>query len=636
MAPTDDLTANPADNPADVRARDGRGQNRPGQDGPARDGSGPDRREQDRSGQGARPRGTRARDGSRARAEGSADAGPPAWLRCPGCAQLIYHKHFRRTLGVCPGCGRHTRLSAPERLDQLLDAGSATPLEAPPHVHDPLGFQDLRPYPERLAEARAGTGLHEAVLGARGTVLGQPLVTAVMDFRFLGGSLGSGAGALITAAARTSLAERVPLLLVTASGGARMQEGALSLMQMAKTSQALGELDEAGVLTLSLVTDPTYGGVAASFASLPDVILAEPGARLGFAGPRVIEQTTGQQLPEGFQTAEFLLDHGMVDDVVPRSALRPALARLLAAGPGGGPRETALSPAPPSSSPVLRDPEEVPVREPVRAVRLARHPERPTVLDYADRLLEDFHELHGDRLAEDCPAVTGGPGSLAGRPVMLIGHHKGGPALAQRKRHRFGMATPAGYRKAARLMRMAAKLGLPVVTLIDTPGASPGADCEKGGQAVAIAENLRLMSRLPVPVVAVVTGEGGSGGALALGVADRVLVSVNGIYSVISPEGCAAILWKEPEAAPAAAAALRLDARELLRLGIVDGVVPEPEGGAHRDHGAAAARLGTALHEALAELAGLPSERLLRERRDRFHRFGAVAAPLTEPGRGTP
>lgn len=551
----------------------------------------------------------------------------PDWVRCERCAVLVYGKRFARALRVCPECGAHGRLTATQRLEQLLDPGSAAPLSDVRPPHDPLDFTDTRPYADRLRQARAETDLAEAVVCVQGAIEDRPLVVAAMDFRFLGGSLGCGVGAHITEAAHTSLRLGLPLLLVSASGGARMQEGALSLMQMAKTSQAIAELDEAGVLVVSLVTDPTYGGVAASYATLADVILAEPGARLGFAGPRVIEQTTGQRLPEGFQTAEFLLEHGLIDDVVPRPALRATLSRLLAlrgqppGAAGGAPPDR-----PRRADPVLRDPREVADRDAWDAVRLARHPHRPSAADYAGHLLEDFQELHGDRLAADCPALIGGPGRLDGRPVMLIGHHKGGPDLRDRQRHHFGMATPAGYRKSARLMRTAAKLGLPVITLIDTPGANPGPDAEIGGQAIAIAENLRLMSRLPVPVVAVITGEGGSGGALALAVADRVLVSVNGVYSVISPEGCAAILWKDPAAAPAAAAALRLHARDLLRLGIVDGVVPEPGEGAHEDHAAAAVLLGGALTAALDELLPWEPERLLRERRERFHRFGREEA----------
>ncbi|MEY9966769.1 acetyl-CoA carboxylase carboxyl transferase beta subunit/acetyl-CoA carboxylase carboxyl transferase alpha subunit [Streptacidiphilus sp. MAP12-16] len=564
--------------------------------------------------------------------ENSQAAQAPAWIVCDRCVALIYGKRFTRALQVCPDCGFHARLTAQQRLEHLLDPGSMVPLAHVECVSDPLGFVDTRPYTDRLLDARAATGLREAVLCARGTIEDQPVVIAAMDFRFLGGSLGCGVGALITEAARTSLRLRIPLLLVTASGGARMQEGVLSLMQMAKTTHALVELDEAGILVLSLITDPTYGGVAASFATLADVIIAEPGARLGFAGPRVIEHTTGEKLPEGFQTAEFLLAHGLVDDVVSRAALRTTLGQLLSLQPS--PERVQVTPAAAATGtgPILCRPEELPETDAWTAVGLARHPDRPTTLDYAAHLLDGFHELRGDRIAQDCPAVVGGPGRLNGRPVMLIGHQKGGNELAERQRRKFGMPSPGGYRKAARLMRLAAKLGLPVVTLIDTPGANPGPDAERTGQAVAIAENLRLMARLPVPIVAVVTGEGGSGGALALAVADRVFISANGVYSVISPEGCAAILWKDSEAAPTAATALRVGAGELLRLGIVDGVVPEPPGGAHADHPQAAALLGEAVAAALDELDPWEPERLLRERSSRFHRFGLEHDPSA--GRG--
>ncbi|RKE23211.1 acetyl-CoA carboxylase, carboxyltransferase subunit beta [Streptomyces sp. TLI_171] len=547
---------------------------------------------------------------------------PADWVRCAGCAALVYGRRWTRALHVCPDCGHHGRLSAAQRLDQLLDPGTAEEIDAVPALHDPLDFVDSRPYQDRLDQARADTGLSDAVLCAAGTVEGQPCVVAVMDFRFLGGSLGCAVGALITHAARTSLERRVPLVLVTASGGARMQEGVLSLMQMAKTAQAMAELDEAGILTVSVITDPTYGGVAASFATLADVILAEPGARMGFAGPRVIEQTTGEKLPEGFQTAEFLLAHGMVDDVVPRVGLRPVLGRLL------GLRTPDGEPLPPGDgAAILRAADDLVGRDPWQNVRLARHPERPSTLDYIRRLVDDFQELHGDRLAEDCPAIVAGTGRLAGTPVVLIGHQKGGADLGERRRRNFGMAQPSGYRKAARLMRLAAKLGLPVVTLIDTPGANPGPSAETGGQAAAIAENLRLMARLPVPVVAVLIGEGGSGGALALAVADRVLVSANGTYSVISPEGCAAILWKDPQAAPTAAASLRLHPGDLLSLGVVDGIVPEPPDGAHQDHAAAADLLEAAVTAALAELIPWDPARLLADRRARFHRFGTDTGP---------
>jgi acetyl-CoA carboxylase carboxyl transferase subunit beta len=555
------------------------------------------------------------------------------WTQCPECRGLIYGKRLMRTMQVCPDCGAHLRITAHERVAQLLDDGSIELLTPAMSDTDPLEFADTRPYPDRLRAARAKTGLDEAVVLARGTIDGHPVIAAVMDFRFLGGSLGSAVGDLITTAAELALAHRTPLLLVTASGGARMQEGVISLMQMAKTSQALGQLDEAGVLTISLITDPTYGGVAASFATLCDVILAEPGARLGFAGPRVIQQTIRQTLPAGFQTAEFLVDHGLIDGIRSRSALRASLARLLSIG--GRAASTPAAPARGATeraddTVLLRDPARLPERDAWKAVKLARHLGRPTTLDYLGRAFDDFEELRGDRIGGECSAVVGGLARLAGRGVVVCGIQKG-HTIAELTSRNYGMPTPAGYRKAARLMRLGEKLGLPVVTIIDTPGAYPGIAAEEQGQAIAVAESIRLMAGLTVPTVAVLTGEGGSGGALALGVADRVLACSNAVYSVISPEGCAAILWNDPGKAKAAAAALRIGARELLRLGVVDAVIPEPGEGTHTDHLVAAARLRAAVSVSLSELSALDAAALRAGRHSRFRGFGAVLHRPTGP-----
>ncbi len=563
---------------------------------------------------------------------GAVAASGPDWILCPGCHTVMYAKRLRRNQLICPDCGYHNRVPAAQRLAQLLDPGY-TLLPAPPaQVEDPLGFFDSKPYPARLAQARRATGLDEAVLCARGAIEGRAVVVAVMEFAFLGGSLGCGAGERITQAAEEALAQRLPLLLVCASGGARMQEGALSLMQMAKTSAALAALDEAGILTISLITDPTFGGVAASFATLCDVIVAEPRARMGFAGRRVIEQTIRQSLPPTFQTAEFLLDRGMIDAVWSRAMLREPLSLLLsfaggtatgtvtgtAIGTGTG---TATVTGPVGPDPVLRDPALLPEVDRWQVVRRARHIGRPTTVDYISLLFEDFEELHGDRATGDSAAIVGGVGVLDGRRLVVIGHQKGhGPAeLAMRD---FGMASPAGYRKAARLMRLAGKLGVPVLTFVDTPGAYPGLEAEERGQAVAIAENLRLMASLPVPIVTVITGEGGSGGALGLAVADEVLICQHAVYSVITPEGCAAILWNDPAAAPTAATQLRLDPRELLAHRIVDGVIPEPPDGAQTDHATMARTLHAALSAAFARLDPLGPAELVATRRARFRAYG--------------
>ncbi|MEU7587811.1 acetyl-CoA carboxylase carboxyltransferase subunit alpha [Micromonospora sp. NPDC049230] len=545
--------------------------------------------------------------------ESSAD-----WVLCPGCHVPVYGKRLHRNARVCPECQVHLPLTAEQRLTQLADDGRYELLPLEVAGNDPLRFTDTVPYSVRLDQARQRTGLNEAVLCARAFIGGSPVVMAVMDFRFLGGSLGTAVGELITVAAETALAERTPLLIVTASGGARMQEGALSLMQMAKTSAALGELDRAGILTIALITDPTFGGVAASFATLTDVIVAEPRARLGFAGRRVIEQTIHQQLPPEFQTAEFLLDRGFIDMIVERRRLRLALGRLLRVGAG-----TRQPTAPEVADPVIRSHQQLSEQDPWRSVGEARDIQRPTTLDYVSMIFEDFLELHGDRVSGECPAVVGGLAWLDDRPVMVIGQQKGHDSTELIRRN-FGMPRPAGYRKAARLMRLAEKLGVPVVTLVDTPGAYPGADAEEQGQAVAIAENLRLMAALTVPVVSVVIGEGGSGGALGLAVANRVLIFASGVYSVISPEGCAAIVWKDPARAPEAARALGLDARTLLRLGVVDGVIPEPAGGTGADRLLAADRLGAALRHSLYGLSRLSRGELGVDRRARFRQFGSA------------
>ncbi|WP_446215473.1 acetyl-CoA carboxylase carboxyltransferase subunit alpha [Micromonospora sp. IBHARD004] len=555
------------------------------------------------------------------------------WSRCAGCASLLYRKRLRRNLDVCPECGTHSRLDAPARVAQLVDPDSFAALPDRAVEVDPIGFVDVLPYPHRLTAARAGTGLDEAVVCGTAAVGGHRIALAVMDFRFLGGSLGCAVGELITRTAERALADEVPLVLVTASGGARMQEGALSLMQMATVSQAVAGLREAGLLTVSVITDPTYGGVAASFATNTDVVLAESGARMGFAGPRVIRQVTGAALPEGFQTADFLLRHGQVDMVVPRHALRGRLTALLAAAREGRgirrcPPVPRQEPAPRPSAPAGGPSPEAADgsgRDAWETVRTARNPGRPTTLDYLESAFDGFVELHGDRLGADCPAIVGGLARLDGRPVMVIGHQKGhttGELVARN----FGMASPAGHRKALRLMRLAARLGLPVVTLVDTPGADPGVGAEEQGQAAAIAENILALCVLPTPVVAVVTGEGGSGGALALAVADRVLMLEHAVYSVISPEGCAAILWPDSSAAPQAARALRLTAPDLCRLGVVDEVVPEPSPAADHDPAGAAELLARAVAVNLAPLLDVPPATLVRRRRQRFRRFGAARA----------
>src|ERR1700732_3921392 len=251
------------------------------------------------------------------------------WVKCDGCRQIIWKKDLEENMNVCPKCEKHFRIDARTRLSQLLDENQYETFDGNLSSTDPLKFVDLKPYSKRLRQAQEDTGLNDAVINAQGKLQGRPVVASVMEYAFIGGSMGAVVGEAITRAVERAAETRTPLIVLSASGGARMMEGVISLMQLAKISAALARLDEAKVPYVSLLTDPTTGGVTASFAMLGDLNIAEPGALIGFAGPRVIEQTIRQKLPPGFQRSEFLLAHGMLDAVVPRKELKSYLARAL-------------------------------------------------------------------------------------------------------------------------------------------------------------------------------------------------------------------------------------------------------------------------------------------------------------------
>lgn len=251
------------------------------------------------------------------------------WVKCENCKEIIYRKELENNCKVCPKCQYHFRISAKERITLITDNGSFTELDPDLRSHDPLGFKDTMSYKERLLENEKKTGLKEAAIYGDAKINGRDVVIAVLDFAFMGGSMGTVVGEKVTRAAERAISRKVPLIIVSASGGARMQEGMFSLIQMAKTSQAIGRVKEAGLLYISVLADPTFGGVTASFAMLGDIIIAEPKSLVGFAGPRVIQETIKQQLPEGFQRAEFLLEHGMVDIVVTRNELKNTIHKII-------------------------------------------------------------------------------------------------------------------------------------------------------------------------------------------------------------------------------------------------------------------------------------------------------------------
>ncbi|MBI3998671.1 MAG: acetyl-CoA carboxylase carboxyltransferase subunit alpha [Armatimonadetes bacterium] len=541
-------------------------------------------------------------------------------VRCPSCETTTPRAALREAAWLCPSCGAHLSMPARERIALLADPGTFKEFDRALISVDPLRFADQRAYRARLIEARKRTGLREAVVVGQAKIGGLPVVLAVFDFEFMGGTMGSVVGEKVADAFEVATRRGWPVITVTSSGGARMQEGMLSLMQMAKTAAARARHHVAGLAHLSVLAHPTFGGVAASFASLGDVLIAEPGARIGFVGRRVIEATMGEPLPSDSHLAERLFAGGMVDLLLDRRHLRETLHYLVRHLRRPGPvRWTAerLPRAPKAAGPS---------RAAWEVVQIARHPQRPTPAGYIKQIVESFVELHGDRQFGDDPSMIGGLGEIHGHTVVVVGLGRPEGTDASVAPHP-GMAYPEGYREALRLMHLAAKFRLPLITFIDTPGAYPGYEAERRGIAQALAQNLQAMALLPTPIVSVVTGEGGSGGALALAVADRVLMLEHAFYSVISPEAAAVILYGDVARAPEVAAALKLTAPDLLRLGVIDGIVPEPSGGAHTDPEAAATTLRRYLVAALAGLSRLGPRRLLEQRYRKYRHMGQVGGP---------
>ena len=488
--------------------------------------------------------------------------------KCNKCGAAILTEEVKSAGYICPKCQGYFRVHAYERIRMTVDEDSFEEWEKDMEFVNPLEF---RGYEEKVKSLKEKTGLSEAVVTGKASIEGNPAVIAVCDGRFLMASMGQVVGEKITRAVERATKEQLPVIIFACSGGARMQEGIVSLMQMAKTAAALKRHSDAGLLYVSVLTDPTTGGVTASFAMLGDVILAEPKALIGFAGPRVIEQTIGERLPKGFQRSEFLLEHGFIDRIVERKEMRTVLENILQM------HHTAQNPV--IQKPVQtveKERQSVQEKDAWERVTISRKNDRPVGQDYIRILFSDFLEFHGDRCYGDDTAIIGGIARFAGIPVTVIAQAKG-KSTKENVAHHFGLPSPEGYRKALRLMKQAEKFKRPILLFVDTPGAFCGIEAEERGQGEAIARNLFEMSSMKVPILSVVIGEGGSGGALALAVADEVWMLENAIYSVLSPEGFASILWKDSKRASEAAAVMKLTAADLKKLGVIEAVIAEPE-----------------------------------------------------------
>lgn len=525
--------------------------------------------------------------------------------RCNKCGKGIFTEDYKKNLYICPKCGGYLRMPAQKRIEFLTEADSFEEWDTGLSTKNPL---HMIGYPDKIKALQDKTKLDEAVITGKARIGENEVALMVMDGRFLMASMGEVVGEKIARGVERATKEKLPVIIFTCSGGARMQEGMTSLMQMAKTSAALKRHSDAGLLYITVLTDPTTGGVTASFAMLGDIILAEPKALIGFAGPRVIEQTIHKKLPKGFQRSEFLLKHGFIDKIVERKDMKTVLEQILTmhrlttkhsgiVKNTGAVSEinTDLNTVNPSSK-----------REDVQAVSnknagksrkqklslaqkkragektawervlTSREKNRPVGEDYIYGLFEEFIEFHGDRNFGDDAAICGGIAYFQGKPVTVIAQMKG-KSTAENIARNFGMPEPEGYRKALRLMKQAEKFHRPIICFVDTPGAFCGMEAEERGQGEAIARNLYEMSALKTPILSVLIGEGGSGGALAMAVADEVWILENAVYSILSPEGYAAILWKDGSQAARAAKAMKLTSYDLYKAGFVEKIIPEPE-----------------------------------------------------------
>ena len=533
--------------------------------------------------------------------------------RCLSCETDLSNSGAYQRFRTCHNCGFQFNIPARERIEILADAGSFKEVNRSLISLDPLSFSGGASYRKKLFEAQRMTGLTEAVVTGTCEIKGSPTVIVVLDFGFLGGSMGCVVGEKVTLAFELAKKKKLPLVAVITSGGARIQEGVLSLMQMAKTTAAAKRLQEAGLPFISILANPTTGQVYSSFANMADIILAEPKSIIGFAPLRTVEEASSAPLPKSAHTAESHLEHGMIDMIVGRERHADLLSIML--DMLSAEYKLAMRKKGKQISATRGGSESAWDR-----VKLARHQDRPTSLDYIGRIISSFIELHGDRVQGDDGALVVGLGYLGGQAVVVVGQERGhGEDTAWRNE---GRTSPEGFRKAQRAIQMASRFKLPLISFVDTPGALPSLESEERGLGHTIASTMALLSDLQTPVLSIIIGEGGSEGALALGVADRISMLENAIYSPISPEGAAALLYRDVTKAQEVTSSLKLTAHDCKQLGIIDVVVPEPAAGAHQYPDETANQVQRLLVRELLDVQNIPIKKLLKARYNKYRRMG--------------
>lgn len=531
---------------------------------------------------------------------------------CHVCKKSIPINVLKKNLYICPSCGEYMPFNAKERLEDLADINSFIEWDKEVKFKNPL---ENATYENKLKTLADNTNLNDAIITGEIAISGYHVAIGIMDTKFMMGSMGQVVGERVTRLFEKATFKKLPVIIFCSSGGARVQEGLLALMQMEKTAAAVKKHSDSGNLYISVLTNPTMGGVTASFAMIADIIIAEKGAKIGFAGPRVIEQNTGEKLPDGFQTAEFQLSHGFIDAIVKRNEIRHYLINLLYLHTKkrqlyfGKFRRTKRKEF------IKGD------NNAWHRVQIARDIKRPTSLEYINVLFQRFVELSGDRVVGNDHAIVGGIAEFRSKFVTVIAQQKGKSSISESIYRNWGMPSPEGYRKALRLMKQAEKFNRPIICFIDTIGAACNQKAEEQGQGIAIANLLQEMSILKVPILSIIVGEGGSGGALALGVANEVWMLENSVYYILTPEGYASIVWKDNKKADKAAKEMKLEAYDLFKLGIVEDIIEETEPVSNNNINLVCENIGNKIQDFLEIYLKKSEKKIIKERYKRFRKY---------------
>lgn len=534
-------------------------------------------------------------------------------IKCRQCNFEILKEKSDNNYAICPNCGCYMNFQAEKRISSIADNDSFCEWDNNLTFDKPM---NNAAYSKKIFEVSTKCGLNEAIITGTIRIDGIPIAIGVMDTRFMMASMGFVVGEKVTRLFEKAKKKKLPVLLFCCSGGARMQEGIISLMQMEKTASAIKQYSKKGLLYISVLTDPTMGGVTASFATLADIIIAEKDATIGFAGPRVIEQNTGVKLPKNFQTANFQFEHGFVDSVVSREEMKTYISKIIRLHCNKGFKKRRKAYTQTKVQNKLKN--ELGAWE---IVKKARDINRPTSLDYINGIFKDFVELHGDRVFGDDHAVVGGIAKLYGMTVTVIGQQKGKKSIKDSIYRNWGMPSPSGFRKALRLMKYAEKFKHPIILFVDTIGAACGIDAEEQGQGFVIADILKEASAIKVPILSIIHGEGGSGGALAFSVANEIWILENAVYSILTPEGYASILWKDNSKAAKAAEEMKMTSEDLYKMKIVDKIYYEPNDLTLHTMDLLCRQLKEDIAEFISKYSVKSSKYITKNRHQRFRKF---------------